>query len=86
MNMDFLCSIDSLAWNIPPSYIVISGLLTNNLHIVFDNMWWLVITAWRKDYWVLTASTQLISDMMKGDSLNQLIAPPTLKRKKVNME
>lgn len=49
-------------------------------------MWWLVITAWRKDYWVLTASTQLISDMMKGDSLNQLIAPPTLKRKKVNME
>lgn len=74
MNVDCLCSIDSSDWNIPPSYIVISGLLTNNLHIVSDSMWRLVIIAWRKDYWALIACTQQISDMMKGDSLNQLIA------------
>lgn len=53
---------------------VISGLSTNNLHIVSDNTWWFVITDCRKDHWAFTAPTQLISDMIKGDSPNQLLA------------
>lgn len=68
-NVDLLNSIISLNWNTPPAYNIF-GLFTNNLHTVSDSIWWLVITAWRKDYWALTAPTQLISDMMKGHSLN----------------
>lgn len=74
MNVDFLCSIKSSDQNISPSYRVISGLSTNNLHIVSDNTWWFVITDWREDHWAFTAPTQLISDMIKGDSPNQLLA------------
>lgn len=73
MDVKFLCSIKSLDCNIPPAYIVLSGLLANNLYTVCYNMW-SVITAWKKNYWALTASTQLISFMMRGDSLTQLIA------------
>lgn len=74
MNVDLLCFVNSPDRNISPSYRPISGLSTNNLDIVRDNIWWFVITGWRKDYWALTAPTQLISDMMKGDSPNQLVA------------
>lgn len=73
MDVKFLCSVKSLDCNIPPVYPVLSGLLANNLYIVCYNTW-SVITAWKKNYWALTASTQLISDMMRGDSLNQLTA------------
>lgn len=74
MDEDFLHSINSSDQNISPSYRVISGLSTNNLHIVDDIIWWFVITEWRKDYWAFTAPTQLISDMRKGDSPNHLVA------------
>lgn len=74
MNVDFLWSINSSDQNISPSYRVISGLSTHNSHFVSDNIWWFVITEKRKDYRAFTAPTQLISDMMKGDSPNQLLA------------
>lgn len=74
MNVDFLHSINSSDQNMSSSYRVISGLSTNNLHVVSDNIWWFVITEWRKDYWAFTAPTQLTSDMMKADSPNQQVA------------